>query len=130
MREHGVAGKVPPSGPTPRAVCGRHDGNRPSPFEHYALFYADVDQYLAGARDFLTAGDAAGEALMVAIPGAKISPLREALNGTGEKVRFVNMNVLGRNPNRIIPEVRDWVQRQGDRRCRFIGEPIWAGRTA
>ncbi len=106
-----------------------HQKTEGRPLEHFALFYGDARQYLAGACDFLVRGDAADEGLMVAIPGAKIDPLRDALGATAERVRFVDMNELGRNPGRIIPEVRDWVDRQEGRRCRFIGEPIWPQRS-
>jgi anti-sigma regulatory factor (Ser/Thr protein kinase) len=123
MRERSVAVGVSPSGHTPGVACETHN------FDHYALLYGDLDQYLAGAREFLTQGQARDEGLMVAVPGSKIGPLREVLNGSAAGVRFVDMSALGRNPGRIIPEVLDWVEHQGNRRCRFIGEPIWAGRT-
>jgi anti-sigma regulatory factor (Ser/Thr protein kinase) len=129
MREHGVSRKRPRSGLAQPAEEGSSEPRRLTGFEHYALLYSNADEYLAGTSDFLLEGDAAGEPLMVAIPGAKIAPLREALNGAADRVRFVKMNELGRNPGRIIPEVRDWVSRQDGRRCRFIGEPIWAERT-
>ena len=96
--------------------------------DHRALFYGDTDQYLAATSEFLCAGDAAGEALLVAVPGEKIDPLREALGSTAEQVRFLDMHELGRNPGRIIPKVRHWVELQRGVRCRFVGEPIWPQR--
>jgi anti-sigma regulatory factor (Ser/Thr protein kinase) len=38
------------------------------------------------------------------------------------------MTSLGRNPGRIIPAVRAFVDAQVNTRVRFIGEPIWSGR--
>jgi anti-sigma regulatory factor (Ser/Thr protein kinase) len=40
------------------------------------------------------------------------------------------MSELGRNPSRIIPAVRDWLDGHGPRPARFVGEPIWPGRSA
>jgi anti-sigma regulatory factor (Ser/Thr protein kinase) len=37
---------------------------------------------------------------------------------------------LGRNPARIIPEVRAFIDGHCGRRVRYIGEPIWPGRSA
>jgi len=98
-------------------------------FEHHALVYEGADDYLAGCREFIEGGLARGERVLVSIPAAKIEPLRAALNGGSHRVEFWNMNEVGRNPGRIIPAVREWVDRSGGR-CRFIGEPIWPGRTA
>ena len=98
-------------------------------FEHYALFYEGSEDYLAGTKEFMEAGLATGERVLVSVPGEKIGPMRAALNGGSDLVEFWNMNELGRNPGRIIPAVRDWVER-GEARCRFIGEPIWPGRSA
>jgi hypothetical protein len=97
-------------------------------FEHYALFYECSEEYLAGCTEFIEAGLASGERVLISVPGRKIEPMRAALNGGSDKVEFWNMNEIGHNPGRIIPAVRDWVDR-GAGRCRFIGEPIWPGRT-
>ncbi len=39
-------------------------------------------------------------------------------------------NGLGRNPARIIPEVRDFIDAYPGRRVRYVGEPVWPGRSA
>jgi anti-sigma regulatory factor (Ser/Thr protein kinase) len=44
-------------------------------------------------------------------------------------VAFVDMAELGRNPARIIPEVRSFTAKHPGQRVRFVGEPIWPGRT-
>jgi anti-sigma regulatory factor (Ser/Thr protein kinase) len=97
-------------------------------FEHYALFYEGASEYLAGTREFIEAGLDAGEPVLVSVPGAKHEAMRAFLNGGSERVEFWDMHELGRNPGRIIPAVRDWVERAGGP-CRFIGEPIWPGRS-
>src|SRR5262249_46315180 len=47
-------------------------------------------------------------------------------NGT---VRFRDMSVLGRNPSRIIPAVRRFTDAHRGGRTRFVGEPVWPGRS-
>jgi anti-sigma regulatory factor (Ser/Thr protein kinase) len=99
-------------------------------FEHLGLFYEDSRQYLAATQEFIEDGLEIGEPVLVSVPGHKHRSMRARLNGLGDRVEFWNMNELGRNPGRIIPAVHDWVQRQDAPRCRFIGEPIWPGRTS
>ena len=98
--------------------------------EHFALFYRDSAEFLSGTHDFIEAGLARGERVLVAVPGPKIGPMRSMLNGAADRVEFWDMNDLGRNPGRIIPAVRDWFDRAEGCRGRFIGEPIWPGRSA
>jgi anti-sigma regulatory factor (Ser/Thr protein kinase) len=106
-------------------------------FEHLALLYGDSDAFMTGTREFIEAGLDAREPVLVAVPGAKIEPMRTMLDGASTAVEFLDMNDLGRNPGRIIPAVRDWVDSRrrgahgrGTGRSRFIGEPIWPGRSA
>jgi anti-sigma regulatory factor (Ser/Thr protein kinase) len=40
------------------------------------------------------------------------------------------MAELGRNPGRIIPAVEEFLQQHPGRPARFVGEPIWSGRSA
>ncbi len=40
------------------------------------------------------------------------------------------MAELGRNPARIIPEVQAFTDKHPGQRVRFVGEPIWPGRSA
>lgn len=98
-------------------------------FEHYALFYEGAEEYREGTRQFIEAGLALGERVLVSVPGAKVESTRAMLGAGADRVEFWDMNELGCNPGRIIPAVRDWVER-GEGRCRFIGEPIWPGRSA
>ena len=129
MRESGDAVRVSRLGLKLVPGQGTHQDSHDGGLDHVALFYGDLDEYLAGAGEFLRDGDAAGDALMVAIPGEKIEPLREALGDTADRVRFLDMRELGRNPGRIIPKVRNWADIHGEPRCRFVGEPIWADRS-
>ena len=92
---------------------------------HEALMYRDGEDFLAGVGAFLEAGLEAGEAAMAAVPAPRLELLHDRF---GEAVRLEDMTELGRNPSRIIPAVRDWLDGQGPRPARFVGEPIWPGR--
>jgi hypothetical protein len=96
---------------------------------HAALFYTDPGDFLAGTRRFVETGLEAGEPVLIAVPRAKIEPMLSGLSSRSAEIEFINMNDLGRNPGRIIPTVRDWIDRHANRRCRFIGEPIWPARS-
>lgn len=98
-------------------------------FVHEGLFYRDADDLLAGTVPFVEAGLAAGEPVLVAMPGANLRRVRAAVGGT-ERVRWADMTEAGRNPGRIIPWVlQAFADRHPGRRVRIIGEPIWAGRS-
>lgn len=96
---------------------------------HHAIFYRDDEEYLAGIVPFIEGGLAAGEPVFVAVPPDRLAVLRGALRGAAA-VTFADMSELGRNPSRIIPEVRRFLTAHPARRTRFVGEPIWADRTA
>ena len=99
-------------------------------FRHEALLYRGVDEYVPAVVEFIQAGLEAGEAAFVAVPGPRMELLREALDGKADEVAFADMTDLGRNPGRIIPAIRDFIDLQEGRRSRFVGEPIWHGRGA
>jgi anti-sigma regulatory factor (Ser/Thr protein kinase) len=98
-------------------------------FAHPALFYGSTEEYVAGVTGFLAEGLAAGEPALVAVPGPHLELIRDALDGRQETVAFTDMTELGRNPLRIIPAIRQFTDAH-DGRTRFVGEPIWAGRSA
>ncbi|MEU5689267.1 anti-sigma regulatory factor [Streptomyces venezuelae] len=99
-------------------------------FVHPALFYRGSDEYLAGTVPFVREGLDAGDAVAVAVPGANLERIRDALGERAEQVRLLDMSQVGRNPGRIIPRVlRAFADAHPGRRARIIGEPVWAGRT-
>ena len=67
---------------------------------------------------------------MVAVIAPRIDALRNALREDAERVHFVDMAELGRNPARIIPAWRDFVDTHSEdgQPVRGVGEPVWAGR--
>ncbi len=98
-------------------------------FRHLAFFYRDERHYLAQLSAFADAGLASGEPVFIAVPGSKGGLLREHLTKSGD-LRFADMAQLGRNPARLIPEVQDFISGHPRQRVRYIGEPIWPGRSA
>jgi MEDS: MEthanogen/methylotroph, DcmR Sensory domain len=109
-------------------TCGQRGHDSHIRFRHLALLYTDADEFMAKTRKFIEAGLAAHEPVLVAVPGAKIGPMRAMLNGGSDRVDFLNMNELGRNPGRIIPAVREWIDTRTLVVAGSSGEPIWPGR--
>ncbi|WP_285549332.1 anti-sigma factor RsbA family regulatory protein [Streptomyces lavendulae] len=101
----------------------------PGGFVHPALLYRGPEEYLTGVGDFVRAALAAGEPVLVAVPGPRLGPLREVLGSGGAGVEFTDMARLGRNPGRILAALREFAERHEGRAARIVGEPVWAGRT-
>jgi anti-sigma regulatory factor (Ser/Thr protein kinase) len=99
-------------------------------FSHEVAFYQDDGEFLDTAVPFIRRGLEAGEAMLVAVGKAKIRLLEDELGDGATEVRFADMVELGRNPARIIPAWRDFLDEdlKPGRGVRGIGEPIWAGR--
>ena len=92
--------------------------------------WSGLAAFLAHTVPFVTEALDDGVRVMVAVPGARWAPLREALGRSANRVRYVDMAALGRNPARILPVWIDFIAENGGgtRPLRGIGEPIWAGR--
>jgi len=97
---------------------------------HLAFFYRDQRDYLARIQAFAGAGLANGEPVLIAVPGEKGTLLRDHLGEGTRRLHYADMVQLGRNPARIIPEVRDFIDAHPGQRVRYVGEPIWPGRSA
>jgi anti-sigma regulatory factor (Ser/Thr protein kinase) len=98
-------------------------------FRHQALIYEGADEYLAGTTPFLRTAIAGGEPALVAVGSVHADLLEAELGADAAAVRFVDMEELGRNPAWIIPFWRDFVQENGGRPVRGIGEPAWSARS-
>jgi anti-sigma regulatory factor (Ser/Thr protein kinase) len=98
-------------------------------FRHEAFLYADRDEFLNGATDFVTAAVAADEPVLIMLDAVKLDALRSALGASVDRVQFADMRTVGPNPARIIPAWRSFVAEHGGdgRRVRGIGEPTWPG---
>jgi anti-sigma regulatory factor (Ser/Thr protein kinase) len=109
------------AGPCPAPATG---------LRHEALFHAGTGGFLEAAVPLAREAISAGEPILIMVSPARINALRERL-GDSEGVSYADMREVGRNPARIIPAWRDFVDRHaGSPRLHGIGEPIWAGRSA
>jgi len=112
----------------PALIAGRsaHRGYR-----HEAVYYRGEGEFLDLVAPFVRDGVQAGQPVMVAVIGPRLTVLRAALGPLADAVEFVDMTDLGRNPARIIPAWRDFLARHRSAGpVRGVGEPIWAGRRA
>jgi anti-sigma regulatory factor (Ser/Thr protein kinase) len=100
-------------------------------FRHEALFYNGADGFLRGALPFVTEALDAGEPLLVAVGEQRAALLQDALVDESERVRFVDMHELARNPARVIGAWSEFVAEHASvgRAVRVLGEPVWAGRS-
>ena len=102
----------------------------PAPFRHEALFYDGTRDFVDRIATFLQAAIVAGEPTFVVVSSAKIARLRDALGPVTPGVEFADMADVGRNPARIIPAWRTFVDHhRGSPALRGVGEPIWSGRS-
>jgi anti-sigma regulatory factor (Ser/Thr protein kinase) len=97
-------------------------------FRHDALVYADAGDFLDGTVPFLRGALEAGEAALVAVSKANTALLEGELGADAAAVRFAEIEKLGRNPARIIPFWRKFLDQNEGRPVRGIGEPVWPGR--
>jgi anti-sigma regulatory factor (Ser/Thr protein kinase) len=108
-----------------RAVAAGGDGG----FRHWMMLYGSRDEFALAAGDFLREGIEQGEGTLVVVQRDKIDALRRELGGDAARVRFEDMENVGRNPARIIPAWQEFVGEGSGRALRGIGEPIYARRT-
>jgi anti-sigma regulatory factor (Ser/Thr protein kinase) len=112
-------------------VAGDHVMDEPvaAVLSHAALFYRGQAEYAGKITAFVRAGLAQGEPALIALPGDKARAIGVRLDAIPGELAFADMTELGRNPARIIPEVRAFTDKHSGQRVRFVGEPIWPGRS-
>jgi anti-sigma regulatory factor (Ser/Thr protein kinase) len=101
---------------------------RQSGFRHEAVIYHDSDDFLAATVPFLRAGLELGEPALVAVRKSNTALLEGELGADAAAIQFAEMETLGRNPARIIPFWRDFVDGHQGGPVRGVGEPAWPGR--
>ena len=79
--------------------------------------------------DFALEGAAAGEAVLVAAPEARLDEVRAGLEGSSDAVSLVDAMGAGANPARLIPVYRQFIDAHPGRRVRLTGELVWPGRA-
>jgi anti-sigma regulatory factor (Ser/Thr protein kinase) len=112
------------------AVESSGGGAALAPFAHMALFYRTASDYAEEVGQFIRAGLAAGEAVMVAVPRPRALLLREQLGVYAADVTFADITTVGRNPGRILSAMHAFAQGHGGQPVRYAGEPGWRSRTA
>jgi anti-sigma regulatory factor (Ser/Thr protein kinase) len=102
-----------------------HDGLR-----HEAFLYADERDYLAGAAAFIHAAVSAGEPILIAVDAAKSAALRTLVDDETGTVQYTDISAVGRNPARVIPLLRGFIEQRSatSGRLRGICETVWADR--
>jgi anti-sigma regulatory factor (Ser/Thr protein kinase) len=100
-------------------------------FHHEALFYDSDDCYLAATVPFVQEALSSSGAALVAVTRPRTELLRRGLGADAQRVEFLEMEDVGRNPARIIPLWRDFLETNAGTPggLRGIGEPIWAERS-
>ena len=108
-------------------------------YRHEALFYRGQQGFLDAVVPFIRDGIERGQPVLVAVIAPRIAALRAALGSGADEVHFIDMAELGRNPARIIPAWREFIEGHSvtdpldpERRVvhpiRGVGEPVWLGR--
>jgi anti-sigma regulatory factor (Ser/Thr protein kinase) len=108
-----------------------HEPQATGRFRHDAMFYSGPQQFVAQTAAFVRDALEHDEPILVAVIEPRRSLLREELGQDAKHVEFLDMWNVGRNPARIIPAWRQWVERYRatGHGFRGIGEPIWAARS-
>jgi hypothetical protein len=105
-------------------------------FRHDALFYIDVEDFVAQLEPQVRASLEAEEAVMAILPPGRRWALREALGPAGRLVRWLDMEGAGRNPARIIPFLGRFIASNREDRVHrrgvpvlVVAEPVYSART-
>ncbi|MGZ6544164.1 MAG: anti-sigma factor RsbA family regulatory protein [Actinomycetota bacterium] len=102
-----------------------------SGFGHEAMLYDGRADFIRRSVSFIRDAINAKQPILVAVDRWKIDALRRSLGADAADVRFEDMVTIGRNPARIIPVWRAFMDDHAEVSpgARGIGEPIWAARS-
>lgn len=98
-------------------------------FLHQALFYRTTQEYLDCLLPFVADGLAAGQPVLIAVPGPNLAALRDGLGRSAARVSMADMAVFGRNPARLCEVLSGFAAQRRGRPVRIIGELMWPGRS-
>lgn len=96
---------------------------------HIVFFYRGIADYRAAVANFVRAGLASKEPVLVAVPQPGTA-IPDWPDGGSALVTVTDIAELGRNPARLIPALRSFADRYLGRRLRIITESVWPGRSA
>jgi anti-sigma regulatory factor (Ser/Thr protein kinase) len=94
---------------------------------HVAWFYRTPADYLEGIEEFVRAGLASGEPVLVAVPQEQLP--RGWAPPDGQHLTIADMTAMGSNPARIIPALHAFCAHFPGQRIRYVGESAWPGRS-
>src|SRR5262249_20653256 len=126
---------VPPHGPEPgmpdrQGAPGTGAGGGGENLSHLAYFYNDERDYLSYLSALALAGLRNAEPGVVAVPGRKARLPPGRLGGESHLLRYGAITETGRNPARLIPELKAFIDEHRGQRVRYVSEAIWPGRSA
>ena len=116
--------------PDRQGAPGTGAGGGGENLNHLAYFYDDERDYLSYLSALALAGLRNAEPVFVAVPGRKAALLRVRLGGESHLLRYGAMAETGRNPARLIPELKAFIDEHRGQRVRCVSEAIWPGRSA
>jgi anti-sigma regulatory factor (Ser/Thr protein kinase) len=100
-----------------------------SGLRHMALFYRDHAERRAKLLSFVRAGLARAEPSLIALPRDEARLLGDELGDELGELLCCDMSDLGRNPARLIPEWRSFIDKHAGQRVLMVGEVVWPGRS-
>jgi anti-sigma regulatory factor (Ser/Thr protein kinase) len=112
-----------------QAVTGMDmpDGMTGTGLRHMLFAYRDVADYQACLTWFAEAAAARGDPMLVMLP--RSAPRPPAWPGRPAGADAPDMADVGRNPARVISELRSFADAHRDRPIAIIAEWIWSGRS-
>jgi anti-sigma regulatory factor (Ser/Thr protein kinase) len=96
---------------------------------HVAFFYRDQAERRAQILSLVRAGLARGEPTFLALPGDEAYVLGDQLGAQPGELLCADISDTGRNPARLIPEVRAFIDKHAGGRVLVVGEACWPGRS-
>jgi anti-sigma regulatory factor (Ser/Thr protein kinase) len=102
-------------------------GPRPG-FVHEAFMYRDLAEFEGAMHAFLQEAAAAGEPVLVALPGPHLEHAQQALGEAMAGARCEDLREVGRNPSCLLEMIEEWVASH-DGRARVVSEVVWPGRS-
>lgn len=95
---------------------------------HVAWLYRTPGEHLAGLWDFVLSAAAAAVPVLVALPAGRLPPgWNPSVGQPG--VRSLDTTDLGRNPARLMPEMRAFADEHPGQHIRVVCELAWADRS-
>jgi anti-sigma regulatory factor (Ser/Thr protein kinase) len=102
-------------------------------FVHSALLYQSQQEFLDFVLRFVTDGLAAGEPVLLAVPGDKLALLRDELgreyDGIPAGLHTADITEIARNPSRFLAIKSQFAEQYRDRRVRIASQLAWPGRS-